>query len=74
MVDGGAGGVTVPSRVIFQMENTSVSGNKNQIDVHSYCDTELFSRLTQTIRNGLDIIISSYTRFLVLLPTEKRMI
>lgn len=31
--------ITVPLRVIFQMENTSVSGNKNQIDVRSYIVT-----------------------------------
>jgi len=48
----GGGVVTVPFRVIFQMENTSVSGNKNQIDVHSYCDTERFSRLMQTMRRA----------------------
>lgn len=60
------GGVTVPFRVIFQMENTSVSGNKNQIVVHSYCDTELFSRLTETIRSS---IISSY----IFLFRSKRM-
>jgi len=58
IVRSGGGVVTVPFRVIFQMENTSVSGNKNQIDVHSYCDTERFSRDADNAPGP--IIISSY--------------